>query len=90
LVFQFDFFFFKIVYLNCNHDVIEIKREKIELGMNSGDLGSGKQHNTFDFMLNNQHVQNPLDMNNINYSNQMQQSYLSNQQYAYGANSYKM
>ncbi len=28
------------------------------------------------------------DLNNINYSNQLQQSYLSNQQYAY--NSYKM
>ena len=69
----------------------EIKREKIDIGMNgSGDLGSGKQHNSFDFMLNNQHAQNPIDLNNINYSNQMQQTYLNNQQYAYGPNSYKM
>lgn len=65
--------------------VDEIKREKIELGIN--ELGS-KQHNTFDFALLNNQPTNSLDLNNINYSNQLQQSYLNNQQYAY--NSYKM
>lgn len=62
----------------------EIKREKIEFGMN----GESKQHSSFDFALLNNQPANPLDMNNINYSNQISQSYLNNQQYAY--NSYKM
>lgn len=62
----------------------EIKREKIEFGLN----GESKQHSSFDFALLNNQPANPLDMNNINYSNQISQSYLNNQQYAY--NSYKM
>lgn len=65
----------------------DIKREKIEMGLNGNEP---KQHNSFDFMLNSQHGQNSLDINNMNYSNQMQQSYLNNQQYAYSANPYKM
>lgn len=73
----------------------EIKREKIELGLNDmnpnyGNLDgkSSKQHNTFDFNLLNSQQANPIDINNMNYSNQIQQSYLNNQQYAYS--SYKM
>jgi len=66
----------------------EIKREKIEMGMNGTELGTNsKQHASFDFSLLNNPNQTPNQLD-LNYSNQIQQSYLNNPQYAY--NSYKM
>lgn len=61
----------------------EIKREKIEMGLNGAEHGSSsnkQQH--FDFALLNNQPAGQLDLNNINYSSQIPQNYLSNQQYA--------
>jgi len=60
--------------------IIEIKREKIEMGLSElGGVNSSKQH--FDYALLNNQPAGQLEMNNINYSSQIPQSYLSNQQY---------
>lgn len=62
--------------------VAEIKREKIEMGLNAAELGNSSNKQHFDFALLNNQPAGQLDLNNINYSTQIPQNYLSNQQYA--------
>lgn len=52
------------------------------MGLNATELGNSSNKQHFDFaLLNNQPV-GQLDLNNINYSTQIPQNYLGNQQYA--------
>ena len=94
------FFILKIFFVEIKREKIDLAL-KSELGGNFSGYGmeskaakQQQQHQTaFDYaLLNGQQSSGGnaanTDLNNINYSNQLQQSYLSNQQYAY--NSYKM